>query len=99
MNKVEFNKKIADKMEISQKEANTVLNVIADIITDALEENDSVTFCGLGTFKMKEVKQKAERIGRNPATGEPITIPAQPKKLVPTFKVKKTYIEEMTQEI
>ena len=57
-----------------------MITVITDQIAKALSEGDSVSLIGFGTF---EVRQRAERQGKNPQTGAPITIAAAK---VPAFK-------------
>ena len=68
------------KIGLSQNEcANLVSNVIDEIINN-LETGDSVKLSSFGTFT---VNSKKERIGRNPKTGEPVSLP---EKYVPHFK-------------
>lgn len=80
MRKPELAAAIAVEAELSKEKATEVLNVITDRITQALSEGESVTLIGFGTF---EVRNRAERQGKNPQTGEPLTIPAAK---VPAFK-------------
>ena len=70
------------------KEAEIIIDVIFDAITDTLVKGDRVEIRGFGSFK---VKQREARIGRNPKTGESIHIPA---KRVTHFKVGKN-LQEM----
>ena len=58
--------------------------VLLKLLKDALKEGDSVALVGFGTF---EVKERAERKGRNPQTGEEITIKAAK---IPSFKAGKS---------
>ena len=80
MNKADLIAKLAPKLNISQDEARVVLNSVLDVITEALVEEKNVRLVDFGTFS---VKQRAERIGRNPKTGEPVKIEA---KEIVTFK-------------
>ena len=80
MNKSGLIKTIASKAELSQKDAGKALDAFISSITEALKEGDTVQLTGFGSF---EVKIRAERKGKNPATGETITIPAAK---VPAFK-------------
>ena len=83
MNKTELIAAVAEKAELSKKDAEAVLTATLDAITDALKEGDKVQLVGFGSF---EVKTRAERIGRNPKTKESIKIPASK---VPVFKAGK----------
>ncbi len=71
---------IADTTGLSKKDANAALDAVLSCIRDALAGGDSVGLIGFGTY---EVKTRAAREGRNPQTGDPISIP---EKNVPTFK-------------
>ena len=73
MNKAEFVEAIAEKAEVSKKEANDVLTAVIDTITEELKAGNSVTFVGFGKF---ETRLRAARKGHNPSTGEAINIPA-----------------------
>ena len=83
MNKVDLIEKIAEKTGMSKKDATAALNATLEAITEALANNDKVALVGFGTF---EVKIRAERTGRNPATKEEIVIPASK---YPAFKAGK----------
>ena len=80
MNKAELIAAVAASAKVSQKEAATVIAAVMDEIKDALKKGDKVSLVGFGSF---EVKNKPERKGKNPRTGEIISIPASK---VPTFK-------------
>lgn len=73
MNKVELIGAVASKSEISKKDVEKVINAFTNVVADALVDGDKVQLVGFGTF---EVVERAERQGRNPATGEAITIAA-----------------------
>lgn len=83
MNKTELIKVMAEKADISKKDAEKVLTAFANIVTDTLVDGDKVAITGFGTF---EVVERSERQGRNPATGEAITIAASKS---PKFKAGK----------
>lgn len=83
MNKTELVAAIAAKAELSKKDAEKALNAVIESIEGALKANDKVQLVGFGTF---EVKERAAREGRNPATNEVITIPASKS---PKFKAGK----------
>ena len=80
MNKTELIAAVAEKAEISKKDAEKAVGAVIDVITKALVEGDKVQLVGFGTF---EVRQRNARTGKNPATGEEIEIPASK---VPAFK-------------
>jgi len=74
MTKAEFVGKIAEKGGTSKGTAAKVLDIITDELTELLSNGEKVTFPGFGTFGVKE---RAERKGRNPQTGEELTTPAR----------------------
>jgi len=73
MNKSEFVAAFAEKAGLTKVNAEKAVNAFWDTLTEVLEQNDSVTFLGVGTFG---VKLRSERTGRNPSTGKEIIIPA-----------------------
>ena len=73
MNKKQLVKQLASKFGIKEKEAKVVVETTFDAIVNALEAGEKVQITGFGTF---EVKSRSERAGRNPKTGETVTIPA-----------------------
>ncbi|RBW67646.1 HU family DNA-binding protein [Bacillus taeanensis] len=80
MNKNELITNIAEKSGVTKRDVESVINGLIDEITDALQKGDKVQFVGFGTF---ETRERASRAGRNPQTGETITIPAS---TVPAFR-------------
>ncbi len=74
MNKTELVKKIAEKAEISQAQAKSVLEATLESVKEALQGGDSVQLIGFGTFSVSE---RAARTGKNPRTGEKIQIAAK----------------------
>lgn len=83
MNKTELIALMSEKAEISKKDAEKALTAFTNVIADALVDGNRVSITGFGTF---EVVERAERQGRNPATGEAITIAASKS---PKFKAGK----------
>lgn len=83
MNKAELIDAIADKADLTKADAARALDALIDSVTEALKKGDNVTLIGFGTFTVKERK---ERQGRNPRTGEPMTIKAAK---IPAFKAGK----------
>ncbi|GAV24008.1 HU family DNA-binding protein [Carboxydothermus pertinax] len=80
MNKAELVSVIAEKTEMTKKDAEKALNAVLAAIEEALKKGEKVQLVGFGTF---EVKERAARKGRNPQTGQEIEIPASK---VPVFK-------------
>lgn len=87
MNKTQLVNAISNDAEITQAEAGRALNAVIDTVTEALRQGETVTLVGFGSFS---ISARPERIGRNPATGQPITIAAAKK---PVFKPGKTLKE------
>ena len=83
MNKAELINAVAARTEVSKKETETVIAATLDAITSAMQQGDKVQLVGFGSF---EVKNRAERIGRNPKTKEEIKITASK---ITTFKAGK----------
>ena len=73
MNKTELIAAVAEKAEISKKDAEKAIKAFTDVVTDELVKGEKVQLVGFGTF---EVSERAEREGRNPKTREPMTIAA-----------------------
>ncbi len=83
MNKSELIDAIAEGADISKAAAGRALDATLDAVTDALKKGDQVTLIGFGTFLVRE---RASRVGRNPRTGEAMTIAAAK---IPSFKAGK----------
>ena len=73
MNKSEVIEAIAQEADISKAAAAKALDGMMNAVTGALKKGDTVTLVGFGTFYVGE---RAARQGRNPKTGEPLTIAA-----------------------
>ncbi|HOI17762.1 MAG TPA: HU family DNA-binding protein [Geobacteraceae bacterium] len=87
MTKAEIVGKIAEGAELTKAQAEKAASIFLNSIVEALKDGDKVTFVGFGTFSAND---KAARVGRNPATGEEIMIPA--KKSI-KFKAGKSFLE------
>ncbi len=83
MNKTELINAVAEKAELSKKDAEKAVNSFVEVIGEALADGNKVQMIGFGTF---EVKERPERTGRNPRTKEAITIAAS---RTPVFKAGK----------
>ena len=73
MNKSDLVAAIAEKAEMSKKDAEKALKAFEDVVTEELTNNGKVQLVGFGTF---DVAERAAREGRNPQTGEAMPIPA-----------------------
>ena len=91
MTKAELTEKVAQTAEISKKDAASAVNAVFDAITDVLVANEKLVILGFGTF---ETRKRAARMGRNPATGEKLKIPAT---IVPAFKPSKVLKEKVNE--
>ena len=80
MNKTELITAIAEETQLSKKDAEAVLKSFVNVVSEELKQGGKVQLVGFGTF---EVGQRQEREGRNPHTGQPMTIKACK---IPKFK-------------
>ncbi len=85
MNKTELIAAVAEKAEISKKDADKAVAAVIDTIVDTLKAGDKVALVGFGNF---EVKERAARTGINPLTKEKINIAASK---APAFKAGKAF--------
>ena len=82
MNKAELVAAMAEKAELSKKDAEAALKAFTDVVEE-LKKGEKSQLVGFGTF---EVAERAERTGRNPQSGKEMTIPASK---APKFKAGK----------
>lgn len=80
MKKVELVETVATATGLTKADTTRVIDATLDAIKDALVKGDKVPLVGFGTFATSE---RAAREGRNPRTGETVTIPA---RIAVTFK-------------
>ena len=83
MNKTELIAAIAEKTELSKKDAEKALKAFTDVVAEELKKDGKVQLVGFGTF---EVSKRAAREGRNPQTGQVMPIAASK---APKFKAGK----------
>ena len=83
MNKTELIDAMAEKTGLTKKNAEAALNAFVETVSEQLVKGDKVSLVGFGTF---EVTERAAREGRNPQTGETMTIAASK---APKFKAGK----------
>ena len=83
MNKDDLIRAVAEQAQMTKANAAQAVNAVFESITGSLKKGDPVTLVGFGSFK---VSKRAARQGRNPRTGEPISIAAA---TVPSFSAGK----------
>jgi len=83
--------RIAEETGVSKKQVAEILGVTLDVIVEKVSGQSRVSLPGFGTFSTKE---RSERAGRNPKTGEKLTIPAA---TVPAFSFGKNFKEAVKQ--
>ena len=83
MNRTELVAAMAEKTQLSKKDADLALKAFIDVVSEVMQKGEKVQLVGFGTF---EVSERAAREGRNPQTGETMTIAASK---TPKFKAGK----------
>ena len=89
MNKTELVAAIAERTELTKKDADQALKAFIDVVGDELSKGEKIQLAGFGTF---EVTERAARDGINPRTKETIHIPASKP---PKFKAMKSLKEKV----
>jgi DNA-binding protein HU-beta len=93
VNKTQLIEAVAEKAELTKKDATKAVDAVFEVIQNSLANGDKVQLIGFGNF---EVRERAARTGRNPQTGEVIEIP--PSK-VPAFKPVKQLKETVNNQV
>jgi integration host factor subunit beta len=83
MTKAELVERVAEEINLTKKQTETIVNILLSSITEALSKGDKVELRGFGSFR---IRGRNPREGRNPKTGKAVHIPA---KRVPFFKAGK----------
>ena len=73
MNRTELVAAMAEKSQLSKKDAESALKAFIDVVSEEMQKGEKIQLVGFGTF---EVSERAAREGRNPQTGETMTIAA-----------------------
>ena len=73
MNKTELVAAMAEQTQLSKKDAEAALKAFIDVVSEEMKKGEKVQLVGFGTF---EVSERAAREGRNPQTGETMTLAA-----------------------
>ncbi|MDR2356707.1 MAG: HU family DNA-binding protein [Oscillospiraceae bacterium] len=91
MNKSDIITAVTESTGLTRKDGEKAYTAIFNTIADALKSGDRVQIIGFGTF---EVRERAARVGKNPATGERLDIPAAK---YPAFKAGKALKDSVAQ--
>lgn len=91
MNKTELIAAIAAKANLTKKDAEEALKAFTEVVTEELAKGEKIQLVGFGTF---EVSERAAREGRNPKSGEPMTIAASK---APKFKAGKALKDKVNE--
>ena len=83
MNKTELVSAVAEQAGLTKKDAEAAVKAFTDVVCEELKKGEKVQVVGFGTF---EVSERAERVGMNLHTRQPMTIPASK---TPKFKAGK----------
>jgi len=89
MKKAELIDAVATKSELTKQDTKKAVDALFETISNTLANEEKIQLIGFGTF---EVSERAARTGRNPQTGEEMTIPASK---VPAFKPGKELKEAL----
>lgn len=89
MNKEELIAAVAQKSQLSKSQTEKVVNTLFEVITSSLAEGKKIQIIGFGAF---EVKERSERMGRNPKTGEEILIAASKNPVFMPGKILKDIV-------
>jgi integration host factor subunit beta len=89
MTKADLVELVANHADIARKQADEVVQVVLESIVSALHRSDKVELRGFGSFR---IRQRGERVGRNPKTGDQVEVPS---KKIPFFKPGKHLREEL----
>ena len=92
MTKAELVDQVADKVDLTKKQTEVIVNILFNSITEALSQGDKVELRGFGSFR---IRSRNPREGRNPKTGDAVHIPAI---RVPFFKAGKE-LREMVDKV
>ena len=85
MNKQELIAAIANRIELSKKDAEKALKAFTDVVAEELKKGEKIQLVGFGTF---EARARKEREGKKPQNGEKVVIPAA---TIPAFKAGKAF--------
>ena len=92
MNKAELVAAMAEKTQLSKKDAEAALNAFTDVVAEELKKGEKIQLVGFGTF---EVSERAARTGRYPQTGAEMNIPASKAPKIKAGKALKDSINKL----
>ena len=95
MTKADIGKRIHELAGISENESESVLENILEVLKSTLQRGEDITITGFGKFR---VRTKRPRVGRNPRTGEEITIPARRVVTFQASPLLKEYVSGSTND-
>jgi len=93
MTKAELVEDVARAAELTKKDAERLVEIVFESIIDSLNQGQKIELRGFGSFRVRE---RGARRGRNPKTGDPVSIPA---KRVPYFKPGKELKELINEHV
>ncbi|MHB0968569.1 MAG: integration host factor subunit beta [Thermoanaerobaculia bacterium] len=93
MTKAELVDEVAHTVQLTKKQAETIVNIVFDSIVDSLRAGEKIELRGFGSFRLRSRKS---RTGRNPKTGQKVDVPS---KKIPYFKPGKELKELINQEL
>jgi integration host factor subunit beta len=93
MTKAELVDEVARTVQLTKKQAETIVNIVFDSIVDSLRAGEKIELRGFGSFRLRSRKS---RTGRNPKTGQKVDVPS---KKIPYFKPGKELKELINQEL
>jgi integration host factor subunit beta len=93
MTKAELVDEVARTVQLTKKQAETIVNIVFDSIVDSLRNGEKIELRGFGSFRLRSRKS---RTGRNPKTGQKVDVPS---KKIPYFKPGKELKELINQEL
>ena len=96
MNKAELVAAMAEKAELSKKDAEAALKAFTDVVAEELKKGEKIQLVGFGTF---EVSERAERTGRNPQSGKEMVIPASKAPKFKAGKALKAFTDIVAEEL
>lgn len=88
--KAELTREISDRSRIAARDVELVLEAFSELVVEELAADGpgAVTIAGLVKAEVRPQAARAERAGRNPATGEPITVAARPARARGTLRLR-----------
>lgn len=93
MTKAELVDEVASVVQLTKKQAETIVNIVFDSIVESLRSGQKIELRGFGSFRLRNRKS---RTGRNPKTGEKVEVPS---KKIPYFKPGKELKELINRAI